>query len=138
MAQHTLQVTQQSSRPLSELFGFLARHSNLSRVFLLPVVRIKDGEDAPDGVGSVRRLGPPIVGVEETVTALEQDRFIEYRITRNGGPIQNHRGRLDFSQTDRGSQIRWTIEFDAALPVLGKGVSTVLEQGLKMGLKRIA
>ena len=138
MSQQSVQVTQQSNRSVSELFDFLSRHENLSRVFLIPVSRIKDGEGEPNGVGSVRRLGPAPLGVEETVTALERDRFIEYRITRNGGPIRNHQGRLDFSETAQGCQVQWTIQFDAPLPIIGKGVATVLQQGLVMGLKRIA
>ncbi|MGJ8669068.1 MAG: SRPBCC family protein [Oceanococcus sp.] len=138
MPQQTIKVSQQSKRSVADLFEFLSNHQNLSRVFLLPVSRIKDGDDEPNGIGSVRRLGPAPLGVEETVTAMQKDRFIEYRISRNGGPIQNHQGRLDFTATDAGCVVEWTIEFDAVLPIIGKGVAAVLKQGLVMGLKRVA
>lgn len=137
MSSHEIVVSQQSSRSLDDLFGILSDHNRLTSVLGVPVKRIKDGQADINGVGSVRRLGPPILGVEETVTAVEPNKRIEYKITRNGGPIRNHAGRLDFAETDSGSSVTWTIRFDAPLPVLGQGVATVLEQGVKLGLRRL-
>lgn len=138
MAQQTISLTQTSSRSVSQLFTLLADHQQLAQVLGVPVARVRDGQETLNGVGSVRRIGPPIIGVEETVTAMETDRFIEYRISRNGGPIRNHRGRLDFSENAGGSQVHWQIEFDAPLPLMGQGIAAGLKFALGRGLKRIA
>ncbi|MDX1496509.1 MAG: SRPBCC family protein [Salinisphaeraceae bacterium] len=138
MSEHKIVVNQQFEQPVEEVYALLSDHNKLSKVFLIPVRRIEDGEDSPNGVGSVRRLGLGPVAVEETVTAAEPNAFIEYRITRNGGPIQNHRGRLDFKSQDQGTQVQWTIQFEAPTAIIGGGIRAVLENGVRQGLKRVS
>jgi hypothetical protein len=123
---------------VEQLFAALADHNKLGKVFGIPVRRVRDGQDDVNGVGSVRRLGVGPLGVEETVTALETNRSIDYRISKGGGPVRNHSGRLDFSGASEGSRVTWTIQFDAALPLLGPAVKFVLGQAVRLGLKRIA
>lgn len=137
MSEQTVIVHHSSNLPVGELFAFLADHNNLSKVFLLPVTRIKDGLTEPNGIGSVRRLGPAGVGVEETVSGLVTNELIEYRITRNGGPIKDHNGRLDFSATADGSELQWTINFRSPVPLLGPAIKAILTTAITMGLKRI-
>ena len=139
MSKHHIHITQDSARPVAQLFAALSDHNKLNKVFMIPVRRIRDGQPDVNGVGSVRRMGPAPVGIEETVTAAQTDEFIEYRITRNGGPVRNHRGRLEFSETPRGgSQVVWTIEFEAPLAPIGRALELGLSQAIRMGLKRIA
>lgn len=134
----TVKVVQESARPLPELFDALADHNRLNEVFGIPVRRVRDGADEPNGVGSVRLLGLFVpLGIEETVTAIEPNRSIEYKITRGGYPVRNHSGRIDFASDAQGSRVTWTISFDC-LPVAGTLVAQVLNLALKRGLKRIA
>ncbi len=137
MSHHKIVVTETSAQPVEDIFSFLAEHQNLSKLFLLPVRRIKPGADEVNGVGSVRRLGIGPLGVEETVTAMEENRSIDYRISRHGGPIRDHRGRIEFSASPTGSQLRWSIEFTAPVAILGHAISQVLEQALRQGLRRL-
>ncbi len=135
---HRIDIAYDSRLPLPRLFAALADHNNLSKVFGVPVRRIRDGRNEPNGVGSVRKIGPGPLGIEETVTALEPNESIDYRITRGGFPLRNHRGRIDFSEkTDGGSRVDWTIEFDSALPLAGSAVGFVLKQAISTGLKRL-
>lgn len=138
MSLQKLEVTQDSAKPVAELFASLADHERLSRILGIPVRRVRDGEGEVNGVGSVRRLGFGPLAVEETVTALKANRSIDYRISRGGGPIRNHRGRLDFHGSARGSRVTWTIEFDSRLPFIGPAVRFVLSHGLRRGLRRVA
>ncbi len=139
MSKHHIRITQDSPRPVGQLFAALADHNKLNKVFMIPVRRIRDGQPDVNGVGSVRRMGPPPLGIEETVTAASTDEFIEYRITRNGGPVRNHKGRLDFAETPQGgSQVVWTIDFEAPLAPIGRALELGLSQAIRMGLKRIA
>lgn len=137
MSQQKVEVVQDYNKPVAEVFAFLADHNKLGKVFGIPVRRIQDGDDGANGVGSVRRLGIGPLAVEETVTALSANRSIDYRITRGGGPIRNHRGRLKFSGSKRGAKVTWTIEFDSPLPLVGPAVKLLLSQALRLGLKRV-
>ena len=137
MSQQKVEVVQDYSKPVAEVFAFLADHNKLGKVFGIPVRRIQDGDDSANGVGSVRRLGIGPLAVEETVTALSNNRSIDYRITRGGGPIRNHRGNLKFAGSKRGSKVTWTIEFDSPLPLVGPAVKLLLSQAIRLGLKRV-
>lgn len=137
MAHHTVEVMHASARPVRELFAELADHEQLSRVFGVPVRRIRDGESEPNGVGSVRRMGSWPLRLEETVTAIAPQRSIEYRITRGGGPVRNHRGRLEFASVGTGSRVTWTIDYDS-LPIVGSAVQAMLSRALERGLAKLA
>ena len=137
MAHHTVEVVHASDRPVGELFAELADHERLRNVFGVPVRRIRDGESELNGVGSVRRMGVGPLGLEETVTAVEPNRSIEYRITRGGGPVRNHRGRLEFISVGTGSRVIWTIDYDS-LPIVGSALHAVLSRVLRRGLGRLS
>ncbi len=137
MGHHTVEVVHASARPVEELFADLADHERLSRVFGVPVRRVRDGEGDPNGVGSVRRMGVGLLKLEETVTAIEPRRSIEYRITRGAGPVRNHRGKLEFATVGTGSRVTWTIEYDS-LPLVGGALKKLLSRALARGLGKIA
>ena len=137
MGHHTVEVVHASDRPVHELFAELADHERLRRVFGVPVRRIRDGESEPNGVGSVRRMGVGLLKLEETVTAIDPDRSIEYRITRGGGPVRNHRGRLEFARVGNGSRVIWTIDYDS-LPIVGTALRKVLTRVLERGLGKLS
>ncbi|WP_029923282.1 SRPBCC family protein [Nevskia soli] len=138
MSQQTIEIVQDFHKPVAELFAFLSDHNQLGKVFGIPVRRVRDGEGDVNGVGSVRRLGIGPLAVEETVTAVSPNRSIDYRISKGGGPVRNHRGQLKFSGSSRGSRVAWTIRFDSPLPLVGPIIKAVLTQGIRLGLKRIA
>lgn len=137
MPHYRVVVRQDFNQPVETLFELLSDHQRLRQVLGVPVSRIREGAQSPNGVGSIRRIGPWPFGLQETVTALRPPERIDYRISRFGGPIRKHRGSLLFEETGQGSRVTWTIEFDA-LPVIGKLVSQVLERGLGRGLARYA
>ena len=137
MSQHRIEITQEFDLPVERVFNALADHNNLKNVFGIPVKRIQDGYDDVNGVGSVRALGVGPLATQETVVAVEPNESIDYEITKFGGPLQNHHGRIDFmSNGARGSRVTWTITFDS-LPVLGTVVAKVLETAISRGLKKI-
>ena len=135
---HHIDIAYNSRLPLPDLFEALADHNNLGKVFGAPVRRIRDGKTELNGVGSVRRIGPGPLGIEETVTAMVENESIDYRITRGGFPLKNHRGRIEFSQSaEGGSRADWTIEFDSHLPIAGNVLGFVLKHVIGRGLKRL-
>jgi hypothetical protein len=134
-----IEIVQQSSKPVAAIYAALADHDNLKNVFGVPVRRVRDGAGDVNGVGSVRRLGfgGPL-GIEETVTAIEPNRSIDYRISKGGFPIRNHRGHIGFESANGGSRVTWTIEFDSALPLAAQLMKRVLERVIRGGLQGVA
>ena len=123
---------------LPDVFEALADHNNLGKVFGVPVRRIRDGQSEPNGVGSVRKIGVGPLGIEETVTALVPNESIDYRITRGGFPIKNHRGRIAFAHgAQGGTRVDWTIEFESRLPLMGPALAFALKTAISTGLKRV-
>ncbi|MFN3586818.1 MAG: SRPBCC family protein [Moraxellaceae bacterium] len=138
MSQQRIDVVQDFRKPVEEVFAYLADHHNLQKVFGIPVKRVRNGQGDVNGVGSVRSMGFAPLAVEETVVGLVPNESIDYKITRGGGPLRNHHGRLTFTRTPGGSRVQWTITFESPLPLVGPVVKTVLKQGLGMGLRKIA
>ena len=135
-----IDIRQDFACPVSTLFAFLSDHENLEQVFVpAKIRRVKEGEDSPNGLGSVRRmrilLAPPF---EETVTAFVPDERIEYRITR-GSPLRDHHGVMRFSATaEGGSHLHYTIEFAGKVPGVAPLVKVGLEQAIRRSLARLA
>lgn len=113
-------------------------HENLASIFFpLTIETIKFGEQDPYGVGSTRKLSlNPIPPFEETVTAFERNRLIEYRITK-GSPLKGHKGVMIFSGDATRCALDYTIEFDSDIPLLAFIVKLGLEAGIKNGLAKL-
>lgn len=137
VARHDVILEQQFALTPDACFAWFADHDNLGAIFGAPVKRIRAGKDGPNGVGSVRRIGPPVVGLEETTTVAEPGERIEYRVTRNGGPIQNHLGVITFTPENGGTALRWHIGFDSP-PVLGPLLERLLQTMIGRNLRRQA
>ena len=77
MTQHRIDVLQEFSKPVEEIFSYLSDHNNLSKVFGIPVKRIKDGDGEVNGVGSVRALGfAPLATDGRRVYVYKKDRLV--------------------------------------------------------------
>lgn len=123
--------------PVEQVFALLSDHNKLGKVLGAPVKRIKDGAGDVNGVGSVRTIGFAPLALEETVVDMVPNESIDYVISKNGGPVLNHYGRLVFSKTPRGSRVEWTITFES-YPVVGAVIEKALGIGIARGLKKIA
>lgn len=128
------------------VFDFFADHERFGTLFAPPFAakpgalikrtRTAPAGDDPNGVGSVRsaKIGPFTL-LEEVIVTYEPGRCIEYTATK--GPIRNHLGRIEFSDSaDGGTRIDYRIWFDAALPGLGKLLALQLGKALSSGWKR--
>lgn len=134
-----VQLTQESSRSVADLYALLADHERLGGVLGVPVKRIKDGKTEPNGIGSVRRIGAGPVAIEETVVGAVVDKSIDYKITKGGWPLKNHHGRLVFKALPGGgSQVQWRIEFGAAVPGAAVLVRQLLSLAIGRGLRKLA
>jgi uncharacterized protein YndB with AHSA1/START domain len=133
-------VERDFTQPVGRLFAYLSEHENLGTIFPMRVERVRDGENGErNGVGSVRRLSMGgLMPFEETVTAVEPDRLIEYRITK-GSPMTGHRGQMEFSEREGGgSHLRYEIVFGAKVPGLDRVVAAGLRRSIARGLGTVA
>lgn len=138
MPSQKIRVEMDFRRPVKELFALLSDHEKLGPILGAKIRRTRDGHGNVNGLGSVRtlKLGP-LPDFDETVTGFEENRLIEYKITR-GSPLKNHQGVLHFSEIPSGgSRLLYTIEFDSKIPLLGPVVRLGLENSIRQGLKRL-
>ncbi|AUM15043.1 hypothetical protein Kalk_20055 [Ketobacter alkanivorans] len=126
--------------PVETVFATLSDHEAMGQVLNAKVKRIKDGQGSVNGIGSVRRITPvPMADFEETVTAFEPNKLVEYTITK-GSPLKNHLGRMVFSESNGKTQLHYTIQFEPKLPIPLSGliVKTALEKVILGGLHKLA
>jgi uncharacterized protein YndB with AHSA1/START domain len=123
--------------PADQVFEFFAEHENLDPMFGAKVTRLSDGDDGSrNGVGSCRRLQiGPSPAFEETVTAIETNRLIDYRVTK-GSPLKNHLGELRFTEIPGGTHLQWRISFDTTLPGLDRLLAAVLRRRISQALSQ--
>lgn len=136
MAIQNIDIKMEFRRPVGDVFAYLSNHDNLGPLFGCKVKRTHEGKDSPNGLDSVRTLNVgPLPGFDETVTAFEKDRLIEYRITR-GSPLRNHKGVMRFlPSSSAGSILHYTIEFESKIPLVGPLIRKRLENSIRNGLK---
>jgi Polyketide cyclase / dehydrase and lipid transport len=136
MPHYQIRIDETLAASLGQAFSTLADHQALGRLLAAPVKRIVDGQGDVNGVGSVRQIGPGLVGIQETVTAIETNKSIHYRITKGGFPMRNHQGVMHFETAGTGCRVQWLIDFDMP-PLLGEVVSATLKRVLTQGLRRL-
>jgi len=81
----------------------------------------REGEPAPNGVGSIRRLtavGPPMR--EETIVYERPSRF-SYKIL-SGLPVRDHVGTASLEASGSGTKVTYAVHATPTLPVVGGAV----------------
>ena len=136
MSQQRIEIVQEFSQPVEQLFAYLSEHENLATLFApAKVTRVRNGDTSRNGIGSVRSLrillAPPF---EETVTAFKENELIEYRITK-GSPLKNHHGVMKFYPFNGGSRLHYTIVFEGQLPLVARLIKPALDRAIRKGLK---
>ncbi len=139
MAKQQIAITQSFNAPIDTVFTALTDHNNFGIVVKATIRRIKDSDsENVNGVGSIRRITPlPFSHFEETVVTFEANQLMEYVVSK-GSPIKNHKGRMEFSEIDGKTQLRYTIDFEPKIPFLGKLLKGLIEGPLVKGLKALA
>ena len=133
-----IDINMEFRRPVGVLFALLSDHEKMGPILGANVKRTRDGKDSLNGLDSVRTLNiGPLPSFDETVTAFEKDKLVEYKITR-GSPLKNHKGVMQFYPSGSGgSKLHYTIEFESKIPLLGPVVRVGLENSIRRGLKKL-
>jgi hypothetical protein len=137
MAAQQIVISRDINKSVEQVFDAIADHSRLGEIAGLPVRRVRDGGDEINGLGSARVVYVGPMPVEETIVGFQRHRSIEYRITRNAGPLANHHGRIEFkSLGSLGCRVTWSIRFDS-WPVIGALIAGLLRLGIGRMLRRL-
>lgn len=136
MPQYEVRLPIRVQAPVSRVFAFFADHEQFATLFGARCRRIRTGEGDPNGLGSVRRIGPGALGFDETIIGFEPDRAIDYSITR-GGPLKNHLGRIRFADEGGATAVDYVIRFDARMPFTGPLLARALETAWKLNAPRV-
>ena len=137
MPQQKVRFEQFFATGRERVFAYFADHEKFGRIWPGRFRRIRESADAtqPNGLGSVRQIKSAGFTFDETITAFDPPRCIEYRVTR-GGPIKNHVGRLLFSEVPGGTKLEYSIEFDPRLRFTGGLIASVLCASWHRGVHR--
>jgi len=125
---HEIHIDETIDAPIERVFEHLADHHNFTALFGASCERVAEGEDEPNGLGSVRRIGPGPLSFDETIVVFERPTRIHYRITR-GSPLRNHRGEIELSARGDQTLLDYRIRFEGKLPLVGGLVKRALERG---------
>lgn len=138
MSQQSILMHFEFTRPIDEVFSELSDHERFGELCGIKMKRIKNGEDAVNGLGSVRKINiGPLPSFEETITGYQENRFIEYKITK-GSPIKNHVGTLNFSETKDGCSLDYEIKLESKVPFTTGIIKSALKQGISKGIGKYA
>ncbi len=127
MPSQEVRLRKRIDAPIEAVFAFFADHQRFASLFGARGSRILEGDGNPNGLHSVRRVGPGLLAFEETIVAFEPQRRIAYQITR-GSPLKNHIGIINFSSEGNCTVIDYVIRFDGRLPGIGPLVAKALER----------
>lgn len=97
----------------------------------------REGEPAPNGVGSIRVLsavGPPLR--EETIVYERPTRF-SYKLL-SGLPVRDHVGTVSLEADGSGTKVTYAVRTNPTLPVVGGVVVAVVKQGVTQLLNGVS
>ncbi|MDT0496204.1 SRPBCC family protein [Algiphilus sp. W345] len=132
-----MQIIENVQLPPEEMFARLADHENLGKALGVPVKRIRDGEGSVNGVGSVRTMAFWPLDFDETITAFDPPRRIEYSVSR-GSPLRQHSAVILLSPRGAGTEVSWSVSFASAIPLAGRLLRMVMRLALTHGIRKLA
>lgn len=97
----------------------------------------REGDPAPNGVGSVRRLvavGPPLR--EETIAYERPSRF-SYKLL-SGLPVRDHVGTATLEPSASGTRVTYAVHTMPTLPLVGGAVVAAVKLGIGQLLDGVA
>ena len=139
LGDQTVIFNQHFDAPIDKVFEFMLDHENFGRIWPGEIRRIKDASQGenPNGLGSIRSIKTGPMTFEETICTCDTNQTIEYFVSR-GGPIKNHLGRMEFRESNAGTDLHYVIRFDGRIPGTGRIIAGILRSDWSKGIVPIA
>lgn len=111
----TFEVNKTTSAPPAIVFRLVSDGANW-KDWAKPIVMssswARQGDPAPGGVGSIRKVGMFPMFVQEETVEYEPDRLHVYKLVGPGQPVNDYRGEVALTPTaSGGTDIRWSGSF---------------------------
>lgn len=138
MPQYEVRINETVNAPREKVFAFFADHKKFATLFGADcrVIKQSDDPNEPNGLGSVRQVGPGPLSFDETIVGFDAPNSIQYSISR-GGPLKNHIGIIDFSSRGANTRVEYVIRFDAKVPFTGKLIAKALTAAWKRSAPKV-
>jgi uncharacterized protein YndB with AHSA1/START domain len=124
--------------PPETVFDVLTDHRRYAEMTpLRKSVLEREGEPAPNGVGSIRVLsavGPALR--EETIVYERPSRF-SYKLL-SGLPVRDHVGTVSLEADGDGTKVTYAVKTHPTVPVVGGAVVAVVKQGVTQLLNGVS
>lgn len=131
-------LSREVNAPPETVFDVLTDHRRYAEMTpLRKSVLEREGEPAPNGVGSIRKLsavGPPLR--EETIVYERPTRF-SYKLL-SGLPVRDHVGTVSLEPNGAGTKVTYAVKTTATVPVVGGVVVAAVKQGVTQLLNGVA
>jgi uncharacterized protein YndB with AHSA1/START domain len=131
-------LSREVNAPPEVVFDVLTDHRRYAEMTpLRKSVLEREGDPAPNGVGSIRKLsavGPPLR--EETIVYERPSRF-SYTLL-SGLPVRNHVGTVSLEPNGAGTKVTYAVRTQPTLPLLGSAVVVVVKQGVTQLLNGVS
>jgi len=132
MTSQRFSVTRTSSAPREKVWALVSAASTWKDWAGVMRSSVEtEGDPPPDGVGSIRHLGPPVLGSREQVVEWEPPSHLGYVIL-SGMPVRNYRADINLGEltaedgSASGTVIEWSATFDPRYPATGAMVRVAL------------
>ncbi|WP_020668734.1 SRPBCC family protein [Amycolatopsis nigrescens] len=127
---HSFEINRTSSAPPAKLFELEtdgANWSNWGKPLIMSSGWAERGDQAPGGVGAIRKVGTWPLLLRERTLEYELDRRHVYTFAGPVAPARDYRAEVTFSPNERGgTDLRWAGSFSAILPGTGAVTAFVL------------
>lgn len=112
--------------PLARVWQDVTDHQNMGMWCLFNGTVVQPGSGDANGLDAVRQLSFAGLRVTERITRWQPNESFSYSLVA-GAPLKNHRGDIMLCSVHGGTELRWSVRFDAVIPCTG----TIMAWGLK-------
>jgi len=143
MKLHQFKIEQVLPCSQQQAFAFFSEHTNFGKFWPGKFSRVKDSDSGNlNGLGSVRQIDTGAVKFEETIIGFEENKLIEYTISKNS-PFDNYRGTMEFFVlSDKECFLRHSMQFTPKVPGLYlielAGMELIIKRGIKKAAKLLS
>jgi uncharacterized protein YndB with AHSA1/START domain len=128
----------QVAAPPETVFEVLTDHRRYAEITpLRKSVLEREGEPAPNGVGSIRVLGAVGPALREETIVYEAPRRFSYKLL-SGAPLRDHVGTVELTPQGSGTQLVYAVRTTPTLPLVGGIAVAVARLGVKQLFDGIA
>lgn len=135
MASFTLE--REIEAPPETVFDVLTDHRRYAQITPLRKSELeREGEPAPNGVGSIRVLGAVGPDLREETIVYERPRRFSYKVL-SGLPVRDHVGTVLLEPSAGGTKVVYALKVMPAVPVFGGLVVAFVRQAIVRLLKGV-